>query len=202
MMSELKLAIACALMSKYSPDPTSDISPDEVRQQNFVAWCHQPISYHCVVLKTRTWSGQYREQRSQPVHCREGTFHIDILSTEASIPWTKVWVSTPSHNLLPPIHSSKISKLCMHSPLAQINFFNMYYSYSPVVPINECVLRLDNCDVNAVCTDTATSFECACQSGYSGDGVNCTGKIIFSFCLLQMILWAEQRHLQFHNFKD
>ena len=32
MLSELKLtrlAIACVLMSKYSPDPTSDISPDE-----------------------------------------------------------------------------------------------------------------------------------------------------------------------------
>ena len=53
------------------------------------------------------------------------------------------------------------------------------------MPINECALRLDNCDVNAVCTDTATSFQCACQSGYSGDGVNCTGKIIFSIvCLM------------------
>ena len=36
------------------------------------------------------------------------------------------------------------------------------------MPINECALGLDNCDVNAVCTDTATSFECACLSGYSG----------------------------------
>ena len=39
-------------------------------------------------------------------------------------------------------------------------------------------MGLDNCDVNAVCTDTTSSFECACQSGYSGDGVTCTGRSI------------------------
>ena len=47
------------------------------------------------------------------------------------------------------------------------------------MPINECALGLDNCDFHAVCTDTATSFECTCQSGYSGDGRICTGKINF-----------------------
>ena len=59
------------------------------------------------------------------------------------------------------------------------------------MPINECALGLDNCDVNAVCTDTATSFGCTYQSGYSGDGVNCTGKIIFRFCLLLMCLRGQ-----------
>ena len=67
------------------------------------------------------------------------------------------------------------------------------------MPINECALGLDNCDVNAVCTDTATSFECACLSGYSGYGVNCTGKIVSSSIVS---LWANKRQLQFHDFKD
>ncbi|MEK6799202.1 MAG: EGF domain-containing protein [Planctomycetota bacterium] len=39
---------------------------------------------------------------------------------------------------------------------------------------DECALGTHNCDVNATCTDTAGGFTCACNSGYSGDGVTCT----------------------------
>ena len=42
--------------------------------------------------------------------------------------------------------------------------------------IDECTLGLDNCDDNAVCTDTMGSFICTCDAGYTGDGVNCTSK--------------------------
>jgi EGF domain len=31
----------------------------------------------------------------------------------------------------------------------------------------------NNCDVNAVCTNTDGSFTCACNSGYTGDGTSC-----------------------------
>ena len=31
------------------------------------------------------------------------------------------------------------------------------------------------CSVNAVCEDTAESYTCTCNEGYTGDGVNCTG---------------------------
>ena len=40
--------------------------------------------------------------------------------------------------------------------------------------INECTAGAHNCDGNATCTDTIGSFTCACNSGYSGDGQNCT----------------------------
>ena len=39
---------------------------------------------------------------------------------------------------------------------------------------DECSLGTDNCDANATCTNTAGSFTCACNSGYSGDGTSCT----------------------------
>ena len=39
---------------------------------------------------------------------------------------------------------------------------------------NECVLGTDNCDTNATCGNTTGSFTCACDAGYTGDGVTCT----------------------------
>ena len=41
--------------------------------------------------------------------------------------------------------------------------------------MNECANpSLNNCDSNAVCIDTASSFTCACNPGFSGDGVSCS----------------------------
>ena len=44
--------------------------------------------------------------------------------------------------------------------------------------INECVSAQDNCHTYASCTNTAGSFYCMCDSGYEGDGVNCSSKTI------------------------
>ncbi len=41
--------------------------------------------------------------------------------------------------------------------------------------INECTDNSHNCDANATCTNTAGGFTCACNTGYSGDGITCTG---------------------------
>ena len=42
--------------------------------------------------------------------------------------------------------------------------------------IDECDLAMP-CDSNALCTNTNGSFECACNSGYSGNGFACLGTL-------------------------
>ena len=67
------------------------------------------------------------------------------------------------------------------------NNYDVYINFmlellSPVKPIplllsidiNECELEGDDCHMYATCTDTFGSFECTCNSGFEGDGVNCT----------------------------
>ena len=45
--------------------------------------------------------------------------------------------------------------------------------------INECAIGTDNCAVGtATCTNIPGSFACACNSGYTGNGVMCTGEEI------------------------
>ena len=46
--------------------------------------------------------------------------------------------------------------------------------YNQAQCANECELGTDNCADDATCTDTADSFLCTCNDGYSGDGVTCS----------------------------
>ena len=52
-----------------------------------------------------------------------------------------------------------------------------YKRLSHRIDINECDDGTASCDVNAQCINTDGSYTCSCSSGYSGDGINCAGKI-------------------------
>ena len=59
--------------------------------------------------------------------------------------------------------------------------------------IDECTEETDNCDDNAICTNTDGSFTCECESGFSGNGVQCDGKIIVILTLVsnkKYIIWV------------
>lgn len=58
-------------------------------------------------------------------------------------------------------------------------FFNTFFS-----DIDECSLKTDNCDSNAVCANTEGNFTCSCKTGFSGDGHFCAGL----YCILGKIL--------------
>ena len=53
--------------------------------------------------------------------------------------------------------------------------------YHCVTDIDECVADAANCDTNAACTNTVGSFSCACNPGFTGDGVTCAGKIHMAY---------------------
>ena len=45
--------------------------------------------------------------------------------------------------------------------------------------IDECEEGMsDRCDLNSACNNTAGSYTCSCNYGYSGDGSICIGKSI------------------------
>ena len=41
--------------------------------------------------------------------------------------------------------------------------------------INECNEESDHCHENATCSDTDGSYNCTCNSGFSGNGTYCEG---------------------------
>jgi len=43
-----------------------------------------------------------------------------------------------------------------------------------VPDLNQCALGLDNCDINAQCTQLKRGFTCDCNDGFVGDGVTCS----------------------------
>ena len=42
--------------------------------------------------------------------------------------------------------------------------------------LDECDSDFYDCDINAVCQNTAGSYTCTCKAGYTGDGRTCVGK--------------------------
>ena len=44
----------------------------------------------------------------------------------------------------------------------------------PHIDNDECEIDTHNCDENANCTDTPGSYTCVCNTGYDGNGFNCT----------------------------
>ena len=43
--------------------------------------------------------------------------------------------------------------------------------------IDECGDESNNCSTDANCTNIPGSYTCECNAGFTGDGINCTGKM-------------------------
>ena len=51
------------------------------------------------------------------------------------------------------------------------------FVYISHVDMDECILEQSNCSVHANCTNVLGSYLCTCNTGYTGNGFNCSGMI-------------------------
>ena len=66
-------------------------------------------------------------------------------------------------------------------------------SVSTYTDIDECERDTDNCHVNATCADVIGSFVCTCNSGFEGNGVNCTStKEVTSLDCPDVCVWDQK----------
>ena len=56
-----------------------------------------------------------------------------------------------------------------------LGFTKLRISLFSFKDINECTEGSHSCDGNASCINTIGSYNCTCNFGYEGDGLNCTG---------------------------
>ena len=65
---------------------------------------------------------------------------------------------------------------------------------------DDCLLGVDNCSPDATCTDTDDGFECTCNPGFTGDGVECTGQweLINTVDLLVIMRTGALQHFKMY----
>ena len=64
---------------------------------------------------------------------------------------------------------------CLETSLAHFRGSDSYLTYFSLLDINECTANTHNCHAQAFCNNTADSYRCTCNPGYSGSGMTCAG---------------------------
>ena len=54
--------------------------------------------------------------------------------------------------------------------------------------INECISGSAECHDNATCSNSDGSYECTCNTGFSGDGIKCISEILYIPSLFPVLL--------------
>ena len=60
---------------------------------------------------------------------------------------------------------------------------NLTWTYATCPDIDECVLQIHDCHENATCENTAGSYNCKCNQGFTGDGRKACDKTCFEPCV-------------------
>ena len=74
-----------------------------------------------------------------------------------------------------PIKVIVIYSECLQSRKELLYLSSLYFSR---LDLDECNLGTHGCHGYATCNNTAGSYTCECDDGYTGDGFNCTGKVL------------------------
>jgi len=86
-----------------------------------------------------------------------------------------------------------LKHVCLHRAIETDAFMGLTYVNNDVIcktvlcyiDVDECdaTTGTNNCSSHAYCTNTAGSYDCTCEKGYTGDGFTCEGNIAPSYCL-------------------
>ena len=64
--------------------------------------------------------------------------------------------------------------ICKHNT-EELSFLQLIASM--FTDVDECSNEVYPCDPNANCTNSVGNFSCTCLTGYSGNGMTCTGEM-------------------------
>ena len=100
------------------------------------------------------------------------------------------------------VHAGMATLAMKHTALVILSYVFLYCfhvligvtrdtSHCIFTDIDEC-MQLSPCHVNAKCTNTKGSFDCECNMGYTGDGMNCFSMFTLLFLPLLFNLKYHQ----------
>ena len=79
----------------------------------------------------------------------------------------------------------KVSKRIVEKNPVYSFFMNICF----LLDVDECLLNIHDCSVNADCSNNLGSYSCKCRDGFSGDGKVCSkGWLIISLHLIGKLL--------------
>ena len=84
------------------------------------------------------------------------------------------------------INFISITTICLVSISFSVNtlltsFYHSHCLHFKFLDMDECKYNINECDLNANCTNTYGSYKCTCKAGYTGDGHSCSGTFNFHY---------------------
>ena len=100
----------------------------------------------------------------------KSSYHVNVMSRL----FLKhiIWTFNVLHIILFRLYNICCLRYIHLATLLNHQIYNIVFSLQ--LDINECT-GTNNCNVNAECTNNPGSYACTCNSGYTGNGVDCEG---------------------------
>ena len=160
-------------MQVFSPLPDADECSDGDDDCHSNADCTNiPGSFTCACSSGYTGDGQTCTGK---VYSR-----VSYLPTQekAVVIWNQTFVHEYIKHFGDNVYGYNILQCTLKFSLHDVSDCISSSFYDVISDIDECSDGTDDCDTEASCTNNAGGFDCTCNSGYSGDGVTCSGMFI------------------------